>query len=184
MKIYDLFVIGTLTTAALLTHTATASMLSSTPPSLLSSQSTFLDNHPYADIITQAEINADPTAQKVLILARQMVESGEIIQGGCWNYLDTAWTRAGIDRKRRQVVFKGDINNPPYANLDDLQAGDWLYHVNYSYNNIEHSGMFIGWLDKDNAIGITLSYAGEHRGEPARYKSYDLSGVYQITRAK
>lgn len=151
---------------------------------LLTTQSSFLDNHPYADIIIQGELNATSSAKKVLLSARQMVENGEIVKGGCWDYLNAAWSRAGfVDRKSRQVIFKGNIKTPPYANLDDIQAGDWLYHINYGYNGIEHSGMFVGWIDKENAVGLTLSYAGEKRGEPARYKAYDLSGVYQIFRA-
>lgn len=153
-------------------------------PQHLTSQSNFLDNHPYADIIVQSEINASPNAQKVLVAARNMVEQGAIIKGGCWDYLNAAWNKAGFDSKKRQALFKGDLKKPPYANIDDIQAGDWLYHVNYGYNGIEHSGMFVGWIDKANAIGLTLSYAGERRGEPARYKAYDLSGVYRITRVK
>lgn len=57
------------------------------------------------------------------------------------------------------------------------------YHINYGYHGIEHSGLFIGWIDKEKGIGLTLSYAGEHRGETARYRAYDLTGVYQIVRA-
>lgn len=152
-------------------------------PSLMS-QSDFLNNHPYAEAIVNGELTASPNAQKVLVSARQMVENGEIIKGGCWDYLNAAWNRAGFDGKKRKTIFKTNIRTPPYANLDDIQAGDWLYHINYSYHEIEHSGMFVGWLDKENAIGLTLSYAGEKRGEPARYKPYDLSGVYQIFRAE
>ncbi|WP_066804185.1 hypothetical protein [Moraxella oblonga] len=153
------------------------------PPAFINSANSVFDNHPYANIISQAELTATPNAQKILITARQMVENGEIIKGGCWDYLNTAWNRAGFGDKQRTIIFRGDIKTPPYANINDILAGDWLYHVNYSYNNIEHSGMFIGWIDKENAIGLTLSYAGEKRGEPARYKAYDLSGVYRITRA-
>lgn len=149
----------------------------------LTNQSSYLNSHPYGEIISQSEMTATPNAQKVLISARQMVENGEIIRGGCWDYLNAAWSRVGFDNKKRKVTFKGDIKKPPYADINDIQAGDWLYHINYSYNNIEHSGMFVGWIDKQNAIGLTLSYAGEKRGEPARYRAYDLSGVYRITRA-
>lgn len=168
-----LLVLGVLSTPALAFN----------KPVFAVNQSTYLDNHEYADIISNAETTAPPTVREILLTARQMVEDGTIVKGGCWNYLDTAWNRAGVGRSQRHVVFKTDKDKPPYAKLDDLQAGDWLYHINYGYRGIEHSGMFIGWLDKDNAIGITLSYAGEHRKEPARYKPYDLSGVYRITRA-
>lgn len=178
----NLFVLGVLILA---TQQAMAQTLPFyQPPQLMSGENSVLDNHPYADIIAQGELTATPEARSVLVSARHMVETGEIIKGGCWDYLNAAWDRAGFTAKQRQVIYKGKYKTPPYADIEMIQAGDWLYHVNYGYNEIEHSGMFVGWLDKENAIGITLSYAGEKRGEPARYKVYDLSGVYQITRAK
>jgi len=36
---------------------------------------------------------------------------------------------------------------------------------------------------KSGKLALMLSYAGERRKTPARYKVYDLSGVYYITRA-
>ncbi|MBL7996243.1 DUF2914 domain-containing protein, partial [bacterium] len=54
---------------------------------------------------------------------------------------------------------------------------------NHSYNNIEHSAIFIEWIDIENKIALMLSYGGESRREPARYIPYDLSSVYGITRA-
>lgn len=174
--------------AAMLTaiaSTANASDLMYGKPSvLLEYKNLALLNHPYANIIANAELNASPNAQKVLVSARQMVENKEIIKGGCWDYLNAAWNKAGFDNKKRQTLFQTDIDKPPYANIDSIQAGDWLYHINYGYNNIEHSGLFVGWIDKQQGIGLTLSYAGEKRGEPARYKAYDLTGVYRIIRTE
>jgi hypothetical protein len=43
--------------------------------------------------------------------------------------------------------------------------------------------LFIDWSNKKTRHGILLSYAGEGRAEPARYKEYDLRSVYQIIRA-
>ena len=130
-----------------------------------------------------AEKSAEPPARNVLFTLRQMVQNREIVQGGCWDYLDAAWTRAGVPRNQRKVVFAGNRNGH-FASPDQLRAGDWIYHINHSYRGIEHSGMFIGWVDKERRMGLTLSYAGERRHEPARYKVYDLSSVYQITRAE
>ena len=62
--------------------------------------------------------------------------------------------------------------------------GDWLYYVNHSYGDIEHSGVFVDWTDYARSEGLVLSYAGEQRNEPGRYKVYDLSHVYRITRAQ
>lgn len=133
-------------------------------------------------LIIHAERRAAPPAQKVLRTTRNMAESGEIIRGGCWDYLHASFSRAGYPMGKRQTVFR-EGKNGPYASPSMLQAGDWLYHINHGYHGVEHSGMFIGWVDRSRKIGLMLSYAGEKRAEPARYKTYDLSSVYSIMRA-
>jgi hypothetical protein len=132
-----------------------------------------------------AELQADPKAKKILQTGRKMtLDEKVIIVGGCWDYIDAVFTRAGFPRDQRDVVFKGTLRNGPYAKLDELKPGDWIYHINHSYHGIEHSGLFVKWLDKKNAIGLMLSYRGERSRTPARYRGYDLSNVYRITRAK
>lgn len=135
-------------------------------------------------LILLAEKTANPIAQKILYQARLMsLFNREIIRGGCWHYVNTVFNRAGFPNKARKIVHQGTYKHGPYAKANDIEAGDWLYHINYGYKNIEHSGMFITWVDKDNYQALMLSYAGEGRKEPARYKVYDLRSVYQITRA-
>ncbi len=154
----------------------------STPKKLTRPSSPLSQTH--QTLIQQAEQQTTGRTQAVLAQARKMaIVQPEIIKGGCWDYLDAAWTRAGVPRQARKIVYADKINGN-YAHPDLLQAGDWIYHVNHSYHGIEHSGMFIGWVDKTQHLGLTLSYAGEDRKEPARYKVYDLSSVYQITRAE
>lgn len=134
-------------------------------------------------LIHEAEQRATGRTKNILKTAREMtLMQQEIVRGSCWDYLNTAWNRAGVPAQARKVVYADKINGN-YADPSQLQAGDWIYHVNHSYHNIEHSGMFIGWVDKNKKQGLTLSYAGENRHEPARYRVYDLSSVYQITRA-
>lgn len=138
----------------------------------------------YLGLILAAEQNSSGKTRAILAETRKMtLFERAIVKGSCWDYLDAAWTRAGVPRNQRKIVFKGNKNGN-FAAPKDLRAGDWLYHINYSYNNIEHSGMFIGWVDAGRNLGVTLSYAGSHRKEPARYRIYDLSGVYQIIRAQ
>ena len=133
-------------------------------------------------LIIHAENRATPSARKVLQTARSMVVKGEIIQGACWDYLNTACRRAGYPYPNLQRVFTS-TKRGPFASSDMLQPGDWVYHINHSYHNIEHSGMFIDWIDRNRRIALMLSYAGERRREPARYERYDLSHVYNIMRA-
>jgi len=54
-----------------------------------------------------------------------------------------------------------------------IERGDWIYHINYSYAKVEHSGIFVDWVDRERKLALMLSYAGERRKTPARYKVYD-----------
>ena len=136
-------------------------------------------------LVLAAERYAVGKARNVLTQGRVMaLFHKEVVRGGCWDYLDTVFTRAGVPRQARKTVYKGASPKGPYAHPDQLRVGDWIYHINHSYKNIQHSGMFIGWVDKERRLGLTLSYAGEGRKDPARYKVYDLSSVYNIMRAE
>jgi hypothetical protein len=59
-----------------------------------------------------------------------------------------------------------------------------LYYINHSYKKIDHSGVFVSWVNFDAKIALIMSYAGEKRRSPARYQNYDLSNVYYIIRPK
>jgi hypothetical protein len=135
--------------------------------------------------LREAESQADHKARRILRTGREMtLDEKAVIVGGCWDYVDAVFTRAGFPRGERKIVFKGTLKNGPYANKNALKPGDWIYHINHSYNGIEHSGIFIKWLDKGSATGLLLSYRGEKSRVPARYRGYDLSNVYSIIRAK
>ncbi len=135
----------------------------------------------YAALIKSAESGATPRGRQVLRTARRMVERREIIRGSCWNWLDTAYRRAGYGPGKRRVLFRSRKAGP-YADLNLLQPGDWIFHVNHSYGNIEHSGIFIAWLDRRRHRALMLSYGGENRRQPGRYRSYDITHTYQIIR--
>ncbi len=134
----------------------------------------------YLSLLERAETQSSPAAREVMSAARIMtLNERMIIQGGCWDYLNAVFKRAGVTR---DTVHKGAYRQGPYANSSDIQVGDWLYYINHGYRGIEHSGMFVGWVDESAKQALILSYAGESRREPARYKVYDLSNVYQIMR--
>lgn len=147
-------------------------------PAFLQSYDNLKPEH--ASVVLASEAMATPAAQKVLRQVRMMaLDQRTILPGGCWDYLNAAFQRAGIGRV---TVFEGTYRSGPYADSEMLRSGDWLYYINHGYNDIEHSGLFIGWIDKPSRQALILSYAGESRHEPARYKVYDLSHVYQIMR--
>ncbi len=134
----------------------------------------------YLPLLTQAEAQSHTAAREVISTARKMaLNERTIIQGGCWDYLDAVFKRAGVTR---DTVHKGAYTQGPYANSSEIEAGDWLYYINHGYNGVEHSGLFVGWVDETAKQALMLSYAGENRREPARYRVYDLSNVYQIMR--
>ncbi len=134
----------------------------------------------YLPLLSLAETQSSLAAREVISTARKMaLNERTIIQGGCWDYLNAVFKRAGATR---DTVHKGTYGAGPYAQSSEIQAGDWLYYINHSYNRVEHSGLFVGWVDESAKQALILSYAGESRREPARYKVYDLSNVYQIMR--
>ena len=138
----------------------------------------------YQQFILRAEAKAAAPARKVMQTVRHMVEQKIVIRGACWDYLDAAFAQAGYPRGKRNIVHKGTKNGGPYAPAAKIKIGDWLYYINHSYHNVEHSGLFIGWTNYRKRQGLIMSYAGEGRAEPARYRVYDLSDVYHIMRAE
>ena len=135
--------------------------------------------------LKSAEKNADGPGRSVLKTGRVMtVDRQEIVRGSCWDYSNEVYNRAGYPntRKNRATVFKGTKKRGPYAKASQIKPGDWLYFINHSYNGVEHSSIFVKWTNYKQRIGLMLSYGGEKRNQPARYREYDLSNVYQIIR--
>lgn len=153
------------------------------PPAVLPAfLSGYYDNvdSEYLPLLSSAEAQSSMAAREVISTARKMaLNERTIIQGGCWDYLNEVFKRAGVTR---DTVHKGAYRQGPYANSESIEVGDWLYYINHGYNGVEHSGLFVGWVDESAKQALILSYAGESRREPARYRVYDLSNVYQIMR--
>lgn len=137
----------------------------------------------YQALLDEAEAKATKEGRDILVLSRSMILKNEKISGSCWNYINTVYNRAGHPQNLRDIVFKGKLKGP-YAGHDLIQPGDWLYYVNHSYKGTEHSGVFVAWTNKDKKEALMISYAGEKRKTPARYKVYKLTNVYNIIRPK
>lgn len=148
----------------------------------MSSYAQYYDDNDYEKIIKKAEKTAAEEGKNVLETGRRMtLDSALILPGGCWDYANAVYLRAGYSWGQREEVYKS-VKAGPYVDVSKIIKGDWLYYVNHSYGGIEHSAIFVDWLDYDHKIGLMLSYGGENRHEPARYLPYDLSSVYGITR--
>jgi len=119
--------------------------------------------------------------QIILETGMKMAMSMEkVVYGSCWNFVNAVFNRSEIAGNKK-VVFKSKKSGP-YAQADAVRPGDWIYHVNYQYKNIDHSAIFVCWKDMERRIAITLSYAGMNRKSPARYAEYDLRSIYAIFR--
>ncbi|MGP5297079.1 hypothetical protein ACTXL0_08630 [Psychrobacter faecalis] len=148
-------------------------------PAFLSGSYDNVDSE-FLPLLSNAETQSSRAAREVISTARKMaLNERTIIKGGCWDYLNAVFNRAGVSRN---TIHKGTYGQGPYANSSEIEVGDWLYYINHGYNGVEHSGLFVGWVDERAKQALILSYAGENRREPARYRVYDLSNVYQIMR--
>lgn len=105
--------------------------------------------------------------QRVLDVGKKMVNKHEIGRGSCWDYIDTVYSRAGYPISKRAVTFKSKKSKGPYAKTSQIQPGDWIYFINHSYHNSEHSGIFIHWVDRSKRIARVLSYPGGNKKKPA-----------------
>ncbi|MFM7671961.1 MAG: hypothetical protein ACKO6Q_05135 [Bacteroidota bacterium] len=123
----------------------------------------------------------DSASLQVLEIGRQMaLVTKTIILGSCWDFVNEVFIRAGV-KSSKKVVFKTKKAGP-YADSKLVQPGDWVYHINHSNNNIDHSAIFICWKDYASRQAVTLSYAGMNRSVPARYAVYDLRSIFAIFR--
>lgn len=137
-----------------------------------------------ADPLLLAEAGATARGREILETGRIMtLARREIIRGGCWDYANAVYNRAGYPHARRKTVFKSRKSGP-YADLARIQPGDWLYYVNRQYDDMEHSAIFVHWADFGAREALMLSYGGERRNEPARYRVYDVSRTYMIVRPR
>lgn len=137
------------------------------------------------DPILIAEKEASKGGKDILEKGRKMALVDKVIlPGSCWNWINTVYNDAGHPNKngKRKTVFKSKKSGP-YVKSSLIEPGDWLYYINHSYNDVEHSGIFVYWVDYKKKTGMILSYGGESRKQPGRYKPYDLTHVYNIIRA-
>jgi len=134
-----------------------------------------------ATVRTGSGTGSGSGGHEVLDKAREMIGRKVIVVGGCWDYINAVYDRTGYPENKRSSVFKTERSGP-YADLDLLEPGDWIYFVNHSYGDMEHSGIFVNWTNKITRRARMISYAGENRREPARYMTYDLRSVYSIMR--
>ena len=66
----------------------------------------------------------------------------------------------GFPNSGGRWFFSGDAKAGPYADPATFLPGDWLYYVNHSYGDIEHSGVFVDWTDYARSEGFGAELCG------------------------
>jgi hypothetical protein len=135
-------------------------------------------------LLNQAEYSSSTEGRKILEMSRVMINNGDIVLGSCWDYIDAIFNRAGYPQRNRNTIFKSKLLGPYLDNIDVLAPGDWLYFINHSFGDSEHSGIFVAWTNYAKKEALMVSYSGGDQAIPARYKTYDLSSVYNIMRPR
>ena len=57
-------------------------------------------------ILEQAESNASNGGRKILEVSTEMIANKEIFVGGCWNYINAVYDKAGYSSKLRNTIYK------------------------------------------------------------------------------
>jgi hypothetical protein len=132
------------------------------------------------ELLLEAEQRAPSGTRRVLATARTLIDDEVVIRGTCFTWLNAVYRQAG---GRFSTVYSGDRRGR-YASADQLAPGDWVRFVNHSYGGVTHSAIFIAWIDRASSTALTVSYPGERREVPGRYREYALTSVYQIDRMR
>ncbi len=127
----------------------------------------------------------DAAGQHIVETANRMVDQGEVVRGSCYRYADHVFDEAGCQGWRRRTnVFRGSRNGP-YADLDLIRPGDWLWIVNHPESDPvgTHSVIFLQWDDRAAGYARVVSYVGGDSERPGDIVDYDVSRTYAIQRA-
>lgn len=129
-------------------------------------------------------IETSPLGLKVVKTGISLVADEKLlVRGSCWKFINTVYNKAGITSDLRETIYSAKKGSR-IKNLELVQPGDWIYHVNHSFHNVEHSAIFICWKDFDKKIGITLSHVGQNKLRTGQFGTYDLKSIYNIIRPK
>lgn len=128
-------------------------------------------------------LHPDP-GQHTILVARRMIASGEAIQGSCYRYLSEVFARAGHSGWRKRTIVYRAGRDGPYADLDQIRPGDWLYLVTDPDRTPvgTHSVLFVRWLDRSEGYAETISHAGWGPPRAGRVGTYDVTRTYRIIR--
>jgi len=128
-------------------------------------------------------LDPDPGIHSILT-ARRMMASHEVIVGSCYHYLSVVYERAGHRSWRRRRIVYQEGRDGPYADLNLIRPGDWLYIVNDPGRTPvgTHSVMFVRWEDRASGQARVISHPGWGAPSAGREGTYDITRTYRIIR--
>jgi hypothetical protein len=133
------------------------------------------------ELLELAEANASTGGRRILETSRSMISNQDLHVGGCWDYINAVYDQAGYPSKLREIIYKSKFNGP-YVKSEVIQAGDWLYFVNHSFSESEHSAIFVTWIDEAKKEALMVNYVGRKKKKPGTYKRFILDEVYNVFR--
>lgn len=107
----------------------------------------------------------------------------KIFRGSCWTFVEGVYLAAGFPESKRATVFRR-TGQGAYADPGLLEPGDWVMHYNLEFGNVDHSSIFVAWVDRARSMARTLDHVGMNRPDPGRYRDHNMSRIFGILRAK
>ncbi|RPJ08043.1 MAG: hypothetical protein EHM28_05395 [Spirochaetaceae bacterium] len=120
---------------------------------------------------------------KVLAAGDTMVFSKQVIVGGCWDFVNAVYIKAGFPADKREKIYM-EKETGPFADPAMLQPGDWVMYRNLPYEEIGHSAIFVEWIDFSRRSALTIEYVGRSREMPGWYREADLTKIWGILRPR
>jgi hypothetical protein len=138
---------------------------------------------PVAPPVPVVRLSADP-GRHVVLTARAMMSRNETVRGSCYRYVSTVFERAGHDGWRTRAIVHSARREGPYASLDLIRPGDWLYIVNHPERTPvgTHSVIFVGWEDRASGEAHVIEHPGGGSDMAGQERGYDVSRTYRIVR--
>ena len=130
---------------------------------------------------TIPRLHPDP-GRHVILTARAM--TNEPFRGSCYAYLSEVFSRADHAGWRTRTIVHRSGTAGPYANLDAIRPGDWLYIVNHPESTPvgTHSVLFVGWEDRASGYARVIEHPGWGEARTGQERGYDVSRTYRIVR--
>jgi hypothetical protein len=191
------FATACLSAVCLLAGCASLTAQGGTAPRSLDTSTSLDRDSVWENIVVEERKNAAPSkavarpplvrqssdAGKIVLATgyRIAFEEKRVVTGSCWDFVNAVYDAAGFPGPDRATVFLGSQEGP-YADPAVLQPGDWVMHRNLEFGEIEHSSIFVQWIDRENCVARTLDYAGMNRNVTARLSEHRYAKVFAILR--